>query len=123
MNRIEAIALPESLAPGVQLDVYRLLVHTGTNGMVVGEVANARKVAAADRSFHLKALAHALVTVEQQGRFQRYRADLMPMRELISYLTQECCSGQPEQCLGLRELSQRSNAVPSASWPLARNPD
>ena len=50
-------------------------------------------------SFHLKTLTHAgLVSVEQEGRFQRYRANLSPMRELIAYLTAECCDGMPERC-------------------------
>jgi hypothetical protein len=36
--------------------------------------------------------------VVQEGRFQRYRANLALMQTLIAYLTEECCAGQPEQC-------------------------
>jgi DNA-binding transcriptional ArsR family regulator len=50
-------------------------------------------------SFHLKALTQArLVSVVQEGRFQRYRANLALMQELITFLTAECCAGHPEQC-------------------------
>ena len=44
-------------------------------------------------------LTHAgLVSVEQEGRFQRYRANLALMRELIDYLSAECCEGMPDLC-------------------------
>lgn len=50
-------------------------------------------------SFHLKALTHAgMVSVEQEGRFLRYRANLPLMADLIAYLTEECCAGVPGQC-------------------------
>ena len=38
------------------------------------------------------------MSVVQEGRFQRYRANLALMQELIAYLTAECCAGHPEQC-------------------------
>ena len=98
----------ESLASGVRLDAYRLLVRTGLDGMVAGEIAAALDVPPTNLSFHLKAMTQAgLVTVEQQGRFQRYRANLPLMRELIGYLTDECCAGHPEQCADLDALSRR----------------
>ena len=50
-------------------------------------------------SFHLKTLTHSkLVTVVQEGRFQRYRANLALMQEVIAYMTEECCAGHPERC-------------------------
>jgi len=61
----------------------------------------------ANLSFHLKALSQArLVTVEQEGRFQRYRADIPLMLDLIAYLTEECCSGSPAQCVEMRAASK-----------------
>jgi ArsR family transcriptional regulator len=39
-----------------------------------------------------------LLNVAQEGRYQRYRANLAVMQELIVYLTAECCTGHPEQC-------------------------
>ena len=99
MNRKTAITVFESLASGVRLDTYRLLVRKGPAGLVAGEIATALELPATNVSFHLKALTQAgLLTVEQEGRFQRYRASLPLMVDLIGYLTQECCSGHPEQC-------------------------
>ena len=37
--------------------------------------------------------------VEQEGRFQRYRANIQLMSDLIAYLAEECCNGHPEHCL------------------------
>ena len=39
-----------------------------------------------------------MVSVAQEGRFLRYRANLALMGELIAYLTEECCAGVPGQC-------------------------
>jgi DNA-binding transcriptional ArsR family regulator len=68
--------------------------------MVAGEIATALNVPPNNLSFHLKALAqNGLVSVEQEGRFQRYRANIPLMLELISYLTEECCAAHSEQCI------------------------
>lgn len=99
MDRSLATSVFESLASGVRLDIYRLLVKTGPQGMVAGEIGVALEVPPTNLSFHLKALTHAqLVSVTQEGRYQRYRANLGLMQDLIGYLTAECCAGHPEQC-------------------------
>jgi len=99
MNTQSATLVFESLASGVRLDVYRLLVKTGPQGLVAGEIATALEIPPTNMSFHLKALTHAhLVTVVQEGRYQRYRANMALMHDLIAYLTAECCAGHPEQC-------------------------
>ncbi len=99
MEQRTAITVFESLSSGVRLDVFRLLVRMGQEGMVAGDIATTLGVPPTNLSFHLKALTHAgLVTATQEGRFQRYRANLTLMSELIAYLTEECCAGQAELC-------------------------
>ncbi|MGZ5052069.1 MAG: ArsR/SmtB family transcription factor [Methylobacter sp.] len=99
MDKNTATSIFESLASGVRLDVYRLLVKTGPDGLVAGEIAAALALPPTNLSFHLKAMTYAqLLNVTQEGRFQRYRANLALMQDLIAYLTEECCSGHPEQC-------------------------
>ena len=99
----KATVIFESLSSGIRLDVFRLLVKQGLDGMVAGEIASTLNIPATNLSFHLKAMTHAgMVNVMQEGRFQRYRADLNLMLELIAYLTEECCSGKPEQCANLQ---------------------
>jgi len=99
MDKATATSVFESLSSGVRLDVYRLLVRTGPAGLVAGEIGATLGVPPTNLSFHLKTLSQAgLVSSEQEGRFQRYRANLPMMRDLISYLTEECCAGNPGQC-------------------------
>ena len=100
MEQRTATTVFESLSSGVRLDVFRLLVRMGQEGMVAGDIAAKLGVPPTNLSFHLKAMAHAgLVTATQEGRFQRYRANLTLMSDLIAYLTEECCAGQTELCL------------------------
>jgi ArsR family transcriptional regulator, arsenate/arsenite/antimonite-responsive transcriptional repressor len=102
MDKETATRLFETLASGVRLDVFRLLVRHGDEGMVAGEISTTLKVAPANLSFHLKAMTHAgLVTAEQEGRYQRYRANFFLIQGVINYLTEECCAGRPGLCLDL----------------------
>ncbi|MGY3857694.1 ArsR/SmtB family transcription factor [Aeromonas intestinalis] len=99
MNKDAATKVFESLSSGVRLDAWRLLVKAGPDGMVAGELANNLGLAANTLSFHLKAMMYAgLLSVTQEGRFLRYRANISLMVELIGYLTEECCAGHPEAC-------------------------
>ena len=108
MEKRTATQVFESLSSGIRLDVYRLLVRCGPQGMVAGQIGADLNLPPANLSFHLKAMTHAgLLSVEQEGRFQRYRANLALMTELIRYLTEECCSGHPERCAELGVVSRQ----------------
>ena len=112
MDKLSAISVFESLSSGVRLDIYRLLVKAGPEGLVAGEIASTLEVPPTNLSFHLKALTHAhLLSVVQEGRFQRYRANLALMQELIGYLTAECCAGHPEQCIEICPPTGRQDAA------------
>ncbi len=109
MENQQAITIFEALSSGVRLDVFRLLVRMGKEGMVAGEIATTLGVSPANLSFHLKALIQAgLLAVEQQGRFQRYRANISLMLDLITFLTEECCAGDPKQCIEFSMFSSRT---------------
>ena len=106
MEQDQAIKVFESLASGLRLDIYRLLMRHGPEGLVAGEIASALGVPPTNLSFHLKALTQSgLLGVTPEGRYQRYRAQIPLMLDLIAYLTEECCAGHPEQCAGMREAS------------------
>ena len=112
MQKNTATTIFESLSSGIRLDVFRLLVKQGPEGLVAGEIAATLDVPPNNLSFHLKALTQArLVSVQQEGRFLRYRADIAVMLDLIAYLTEECCAGHPEQCADMRTASSCSEAV------------
>jgi DNA-binding transcriptional ArsR family regulator len=112
MDTSLATTVFESLSSGVRLDIFRLLVVAGPPGMVAGEIGSTLAVPPTNLSFHLKALTNAqLVSVVQEGRYQRYRANLVLMQDLIAYLTAECCAGHPEQC---EELCLPAATVPES---------
>lgn len=112
MDKFTATTIFESLSSGVRLDVFRLLVKQGLDGMVAGEIATTLDVPPTNLSFHLKAMTQArLLSVEQEGRYQRYRANIPLMLDMIAYLTEECCSGNPQQCVDMRAASSCSASV------------
>ena len=115
MKKDTATQVFESLASGIRLDVYRLLVKAGPQGMVAGQIASSLAIVPNNLSFHLKAMTRAeLLSVEQEGRFQRYRANIPLMLELITFLTEECCSGHPEKCISLYSDPSCSSTEPPA---------
>src|SRR5665811_2155943 len=121
MEKTAATAIFESLASGIRLDIYRLLVRRCMEGVVAGEIASALDIPPTNLSFHLKALTQArLVTVTQEGRFQRYRANMPLMLDLIAYLTAECCAGHPEQCLDVSAALSRPKRVTTPASVNAR---
>jgi ArsR family transcriptional regulator, arsenate/arsenite/antimonite-responsive transcriptional repressor len=115
MDKTTALEMFESLSSGVRLDVYRLLVRQGPEGMVAGEIATTLDLPPTNLSFHLKTLTRAgLLSVTQEGRYQRYRANMPLMVDLIAYLTEECCAGHPEQCADVSALCGCADEVPAA---------
>ncbi len=99
MEKEQAIRIFESFSSGVRLDIYRLLVRESPAGLVAGQIGAALGLASNKASFHLKEMTYAgLLTVTAEGRFQRYRAQLALVQDLIAFLTAECCAGHPDRC-------------------------
>ena len=103
MNKVVTSADPQwvvkalcALAQINRLNVFRLLVVAGQEGMYPGDMATSLGVPSNSLSFHLKELLHCeLVSQEREGRNLRYRANMSRMQNLLVYLTDECCKGQP----------------------------
>jgi len=118
MEKQTALQVFDTLSSEVRLDVYRRLVVAGREGMVAGEIASALDIPPTNLSFHLKNLTQSgLLAVEQEGRFQRYRANLAMMLDVIAYLTENCCAGRPGDCA---ELRRERPAVAALLPPLDR---
>ncbi|QTD44478.1 ArsR/SmtB family transcription factor [Ottowia testudinis] len=116
MEQDQAVKVFQSLASGLRLDIYRLLVKHAPQGLVAGDIGTTLELPPTNLSFHLKALSQAgLLTVVQEGRYQRYRARMTLVQELIGYLTDECCAGHPEQCADLRAGSACGNRESASS--------
>jgi ArsR family transcriptional regulator, arsenate/arsenite/antimonite-responsive transcriptional repressor len=99
MEISDVVAALAALAQDNRLEVYRLLVKAGPDGMPAGSVATALDLAPNTLTFHFDRLRQAgLVTVRRAGRSMIYAARYDQMNALISYLTDNCCGGAPEQC-------------------------
>lgn len=106
MDNKAAVTALAALAQETRLRVFRLLVEAGPEGLPVGSISDKLSVPGSTLSFHLKELDHAgLVVARQQGRSIIYTADFERMAALMSFLTQNCCRGMPEECLSVMETA------------------
>lgn len=93
MKKSEALAALAALAQETRLDIYRLLVQAGKNGMAAGKIGEELGLPSATLAFHLKELKHAgLVTFTREGRSLIYAAIYPTMNALLAFLTENCCS-------------------------------
>jgi ArsR family transcriptional regulator len=96
MEKIDAVTALAALAQDNRLDVFRLLVEAGPEGMPAGAVATALDLAPNTLTFHFDRLRTAgLVTVRRDGRAMIYAARFETMNSLLRYLTENCCAGAP----------------------------
>ncbi|NJO22155.1 MAG: helix-turn-helix transcriptional regulator [Sphingomonadales bacterium] len=99
MDEKQIVAALAALAQEHRLRIFRLLVAHGPSGLPAGEIADRIGIGATNMSFHLKELDRAgLLRATRQGRFIRYAIHVDGMRELLTYLTEQCCQGRPELC-------------------------
>ncbi len=113
MELIDAVTSLAALAQASRLAIFRLLVHAGPAGIAVGRVAERLGIPAATLSFHLKELSRAvLITARQEGRYIYYAANFPQMAALLGYLTENCCRGMPQECLGVMETALAECCAP-----------
>ncbi|MFC3324573.1 ArsR/SmtB family transcription factor [Mesorhizobium cantuariense] len=99
MDKKDTLNALAALGQETRLDVFRLLVRAGSEGIPAGEIATRLDTVQNTMSAHLKVLAHAgLVRPERDGRIVRYVADMIGLRDLLAYLMEDCCNGAPELC-------------------------
>ena len=94
MERSDALVALSALAHETRLDVFRLLVRAGFEGMTPGAIARALEVPAPTLSFHLKELKYAgLIGCRREGRMLHYTAEYDATKNLVQFLTDNCCEG------------------------------
>lgn len=112
MKRQNVLAALAALAQDNRLDVYRLLVQAGSEGMSAGSVANALKLVPNTLTFHFDRLREAgLVTVRRDGRSMIYAARFDTMNALLDYLAENCCQGRSDQCMPVECKTTTSSAA------------
>ena len=102
MEITDATRRLSALANEHRLAAFRLLVKAGPEGLPAGEMASTLGLAASSLSFHLSHLESAgMVSATRAGRNIIYRLEADAMRDLLGFLTEDCCQGRPELCAGL----------------------
>src|SRR5580692_7274001 len=99
METINAVAALAALAQENRLEIFRLLVQAGPEGMAAGQVAEKLGLAPNTLTFHFDRLRFAaLITVRRDGRSMIYAARYETMNGLLAFLTANCCQGVPQAC-------------------------
>ncbi len=113
METAIAIRRISAIAQEARLDVFRLLVKAGPSGMAAGEIARRLGVPANTLSAQLLVLSNAeLVRARREGRSIIYAVNYQAMRDLLVFLTEDCCGGLAEMCAPLAEIATRSDCCP-----------
>lgn len=100
MEKQAVLAALAALAQETRLDIYRLLVQAGPNGLPAGHIGDQLGLPSATLAFHLKELKHAgLVMFTRNGRSLIYAAVYPTMNGLLAYLTENCCGRPLDPCL------------------------
>ena len=99
MNTKSAVLLLSSIAQEARLDILRLLVQAGSEGLAAGAIAEKLQIPPSTLSFHLKELSvSGLIKSRQISRFIYYSANYDEMNGLLTYLTENCCAGESTCC-------------------------
>ena len=93
-----------ALSQESRLKAFRLLVRSGAEGIAAGKIAETLDIPHNTMSTHLATLVNAgLASSRRESRSIIYSIDFDGTRELLSFLVEDCCQGQPEVCLPVLE--------------------
>lgn len=99
MDKKNALNAFDALSQETRLDVLRLLIKAGPEGVAAGEIAEQLQIRQNTMSMNLKILAHSgLITGRREGRSVRYVANYKAIQSLVLFLMKDCCGGREELC-------------------------
>lgn len=99
MTNEDAVRALAALANPHRMALFRTLVRCGPEGLAAGDLAGAAPIAPSTLTFHLKELERAgLIRSWREGRFVRSALSEAGMRDLITFLADDCCAGRPDLC-------------------------
>ena len=106
MESDDAIKRLSALAHDARLEVFRLLVKAGPEGVAAGDIARSLDIPANTMSAQLLILANAgLAKARRDGRSIIYAVNFEAVTDLLVYLTKDCCGGRPEICEPLAQVT------------------
>jgi len=96
MKNTDAVQAFLALGQESRLNIFRLIVQRGAEGVTPTEIKESLGIPAATLSFHLKELYQAnLILVERQSRNLIYRPHADQVKNLMNFLLFNCCAGEP----------------------------
>ena len=103
METKKVLSALAALAQESRLALFRLLVQVGPAGLAASKISEQLGIPPSSLSFHLKELSHAdLVQSRQAGRFVIYSANMDTMNQMLGFLTENCCGGNPCSPVGIQ---------------------
>ena len=119
MEKSQALAALSALANDARLDLVRLLMPLGAQGLAAGEIARALGLSASRLSFHLAALEQAgLVRSRRVARHVFYSVDAAGMGATIAFLLNDCCMDHPEVVACCRDGRGEEDQVKPLPYPI-----
>jgi ArsR family transcriptional regulator len=95
MKNTDAVHSFLALGQESRLNIFRLIVQRGSEGVTPSDIKESLGIPAATLSFHLKELYNAnLILVERQSRNLIYRPHAQQVQSLMDFLLFNCCGGQ-----------------------------
>ena len=94
MDVTQAARCLDKLGNPTRLEIVRLLVRGGPEGLAVGEVQRHLGIPASTLSHHILHLVSAgLIRQEREGRVLRCKPNYDLLQALVDLLIEECCAG------------------------------
>ncbi len=122
MKKSTVITALGALAQETRLDIFRLLVQKGPEGLPAGEIGTRLGQPSPTMSFHLNQLRFAgLVSSRRESRSIIYRANFKAMSDLLTYLTENCCGGRTELCAPVAAPGCASECAPEQTVTSKKN--
>lgn len=97
MKKSQALVALSALANEARLDLVRLLMPLGDQGLAAGEISRVLGLSSSRLSFHLSALEQAgLIRSRKVARNVFYSVDPAGIGATIGFLLNDCCMEHPE---------------------------
>ncbi|POF28742.1 ArsR/SmtB family transcription factor [Roseibium marinum] len=99
MKDQDAVSALGALAQDDRLAAFRLLMAVGPRGLPSGTVAERLDIQPTRMSFHLTTLERAgLLSARRDGRHIHYAVNFARMKNLLTFLMEDCCGNNPAVC-------------------------
>lgn len=116
MESNEAVAALSALAHPHRLAVFRLLMARGAEGLTAGELAGQLGLPPSSLAFHTAQLQRSgLLHARRVQRHVFYSVDIAGTRDLLRFLSEDCCQGHPEICGFVSDDTAANCCEPSAA--------